>query len=81
MADPTPPPALPLDPATLDDDVLAALTTACRVEQEKRQRRTQIPDQVTALANVYKHAGGDEATLTAAIGTGFDANAQQPLGQ
>lgn len=50
------------------DDEFAQMQAAMDVETARRTRLATIPDQVSQLALAYVDAGGQTATLTAAIG-------------
>lgn len=56
------------DPKTLTDDDLDQLRRDVLSEQERRANLTAIPAQIAALANTYRSGGGDEQTLTNALG-------------
>lgn len=53
--------------ADLTDEQLEQHRLDVLTEIEKRQRRTQIPEQVSQLAATYVADGGDPADLVAAI--------------
>ena len=56
-----------MDLRTLTDEELDDLRRAVQIEQERRENLAAIPDQVAALAKVYREGGGDEAALVGAL--------------
>ena len=56
-----------MDLKTLPDDELDDLRRDVLTEQERRENLAAIPEQVAALAKVYREGGGDEAALVDAL--------------
>ena len=56
-----------MDLKSLTDDELDAHRIAVATEQERRENLAAIPEQVAALAKVYREGGGDEAALMGAL--------------
>lgn len=55
------------DLTTLTAEELADRERAIKIERERRENLANIPDQVRALARVYRDGGGDEDALQDAI--------------
>lgn len=51
----------------LSDDELDELRRNVQIERERRENLAAIPDQVAALAKVYREGGGDESRLVDAL--------------
>lgn len=56
-----------MDLRTLTDEDLDDLRRGVQIEQERRENVAAIPEQVAALAKVYREGGGDEAALMGAL--------------
>ena len=56
-----------MDLKTLTVDELDDLRRDVLTEQERRENLAAIPEQVAALAKVYREGGGDEAALVDAL--------------
>lgn len=56
-----------MDLRTLTDEDLDDLRREVQIEQERRENLAAIPEQVAALAKVYREGGGDEAALVDAL--------------
>lgn len=56
-----------MDLKTLDDSDLDGLRIAVLQEQERRENLTAIPDQIAAMAKLYRDGGGDEERLQEAL--------------
>ena len=56
-----------MDLRTLTDEELDAYRIAVAVEVERRANLAAIPEQIEALAKVYREGGGDEDTLIDAL--------------
>ena len=56
-----------MDLKNLDDDALDALRRDVLIEQERRQKLDQLPEQVAAMTRDAVAAGIDPTTLRAAI--------------
>lgn len=56
-----------MDLKTLTADELDDLRRDVLTEQERRENLAAIPEQVAALAKVYREGGGDEAALVGAL--------------
>lgn len=56
-----------MDLIALTDEELDEHRRAVLIEQERRANLSQIPEQVAALAKVYRDGGGDEDALTDAL--------------
>lgn len=56
-----------MDLRTLTDEELDGLRREVQIEQERRENLAAIPEQVAALAKVYRDGGGDEAALVDAL--------------
>ena len=56
-----------MDLKALTDDELAQHRIAVATEIERRANLAAIPDQVAALAKVYRDGGGDAAALVDAL--------------
>ena len=56
-----------MDLRELPDEDLDVLRRDVQIEQERRANLAAIPDQVAALAKVYREGGGDEAALVDAL--------------
>ena len=56
-----------MDLKTLTADELDDLRRDVLTEQERRENLAAIPEQVAALAKVYREGGGDEAALMGAL--------------
>ena len=56
-----------MDLKALTADELGDLRIAVATEQERRENLAAIPEQVAALAKVYREGGGDEAALVDAL--------------
>lgn len=52
---------------TWSDDALDEHRLAILTEQERRANLAAIPEQIAAMAQVYRDGGGDEQTLTDAL--------------
>ncbi|WP_193117026.1 hypothetical protein [Brachybacterium tyrofermentans] len=55
------------DYRTYSDDELDESRRAVITEQERRVNLAAIPEQIEALAKVYRDGGGDEQALTDAL--------------
>lgn len=51
----------------LTDDELDKMRELVAQERERRDNLEQIPAQIADLADKYRHGGGDEQALTAAL--------------
>lgn len=56
-----------MDLKALSDGGLDALRRDVQIEKERRENLAAIPDQVAALAKVYRDGGGDEERLQEAL--------------
>ena len=56
-----------MDLRSLTDEELDAHRIAVAVEVERRANLAAIPEQIEALAKVYREGGGDEDTLIDAL--------------
>ena len=56
-----------MDLKSLTDDDLDELRRAVLAEQERRANLAAIPEQIAAMAQVYRDGGGDEQALTDAL--------------
>lgn len=56
-----------MDLTALTDDQLDDHRRAVLTEQERRENLAAIPEQIEALAKVFRDGGGDERALTDAL--------------
>lgn len=56
-----------MDLRALTDEDLDAHRIAVLTEQERRQNLAAIPEQIAAMAKVYRDGGGDEGALQDAL--------------
>ena len=56
-----------MDLKSLTDDELDGCRRAVLCEQERRANLAQIPEQIAAMAQVYREGGGDEQALADAL--------------
>lgn len=56
-----------MDLRALTDEELDALRVNLLTEQERRANLAAIPEQIEALAKVYRDGGGEEKALTDAL--------------
>lgn len=56
-----------MDLTTLAADELDALRVDVAIEQERRANLAAIPEQIEALAKVFRDGGGDEQALADAL--------------
>lgn len=56
-----------MDLKSLTDDELGEHRRAVLTEQERRANLAAIPEQIEALAKVFRDGGGDEDALTEAL--------------
>ena len=56
-----------MDLRSLTDEELDAHRIAVAVEVERRANLAAIPEQIEALAKVYREGGGDEGALIGAL--------------
>ena len=70
MTDPT----LPIDPTSLDDAPLKALSAALDSEQSRRDQLNNAAGQAASVCWQYKTAGGDPNDILAAVQAWITAN-------
>lgn len=56
-----------MDLRALTEEELDALRVDVLTEQERRTNLAQIPDEIAAMAKVYRDGGGDESKLQDAL--------------
>ena len=56
-----------MDLTTLTDEQLDDHRRAVLIEQERRAKLAQLPEQIGQLAKVYRDGGGDEGALQDAL--------------